>query len=249
MPQKGHLLLVDDEETFLHSTAELLRQAGYTCDEAVDAEEAIEKLQENDYDLVIADIKMPGNANLELVQQLADQSPSLPVILVTGYPSMETAVDAVNLDAYAYFVKPMDFDELMEHVDEAVERKQTLQLLRQVQRRARRRVQEFNKLRAAAEQATSTTESLIEPIFDVIFQDIADAYVDLRQLCTLVEAHRSDALLAALRNDPEKQQLTEALEHAIDVIEETKRAFKSRQLAELREDLEATLAKIPYRYR
>lgn len=241
MSQKGSILLADDEETFLHSTAELLRQAGYACDEATDATAAVERLQEAEYDLVIADIKMPGNDDLELVQELVDRSPALPVILVTAYPSMETAVGAVNLDVYAYLVKPLDFDALLQQVEEAVEQRKTVQLLDQVRHRAQRRVREFDRLSAAAEQGASQAESMIEPIFDVIFQDIADAYVDLRQLCAIVETHHSDALRTVLRSDPEKQQLTGALQHAIEVIEDTKRAFKSKQLARLRQDLETTL--------
>lgn len=241
MAQKGHILLVDDEETFLHSTAELLRQAGYTCDEAIDGRAAVEKLRESDYDLVIADIKMPGNADLELVQQLADQNPGLPVILVTGYPSMETAVDSVNLNVYAYLVKPIDFDELLSHVDEAVEQRQTAQHIHRIRRRARRRIREFDALRAAEEKKIPREESLVEPIFNLLFQNIADAYADLRQLCVIAEIHHPEALLSVLRNDPEKKRLTGALQHAIDVIEETKAAFKSKQLAQLRRSLESTL--------
>lgn len=246
MPQKGRLLLIDDEETFLQSTAELLRQNDYACDEAPDAHAAVDRLQEHTYDLVIADIKMPGNADLELVEQLSNQTPELPVILVTGYPSMETAVDSINLNVHAYLVKPFDIEELLEHVNEAVEQRQTAQLVDRIQERARRRVRDFDRLHAAQHGGTARDESPVEPIFEMIFQDVAEAYIDLRQLCAIVENHRPEALSAMLRNDPQKQQLAEALHHAIEVIEETKKAFKSKQLAELRRDLEKTLEEASY---
>jgi ActR/RegA family two-component response regulator len=241
LQKKGRLLIVDDEQTFLESTAELLRQNDYACDVATDGSAALKKLRQTSYDTVIADIRMPGNADLELVEQLGDRSPEVPIILVTGYPSMETAVDSVNLDVDAYLVKPFDMDELLGHINTAVKQRRTARLVQRVRDRARRRVQEFDEL----DPGSTGSASLIEPIFDLIFQDVTDAYVDLKQLCMIAEEHSGDALAAVLRNDPEKKQLAEAVQHAIDVIEETKKSFKSKQLAQLRSDLEDVLEETP----
>lgn len=241
VPRKGQVLIVDDEETFLESTAELLRQDGYACDAALNGSAALKKLEETDYDVVIADIRMPGNADLELVEQLSERSPKVPIILVTGYPSMETAVDSVNLDVDAYLVKPFDMDDLLERVDSAIKQRRTARLVQRVRDRAQRRVQEFDALDVRAE-SRSGDESLLMPIFDLIFQDVTDAYVDLRQLCMIAEEHSGDTLAAVLRNDPEKQQLAEAVQHAIDIIEDTKKSFKSKRLAQLRSELEDVLA-------
>jgi DNA-binding NarL/FixJ family response regulator len=112
----GHILIADDEPTFLQATAELLRKHGYECTCASDGSTAAELVRETHFDLVIADIKMPGNTELELVRELSRLSESLPVILVTGYPSLDTAIGSVELPVVAYLVKPIDFSDLLEQV-------------------------------------------------------------------------------------------------------------------------------------
>jgi len=237
----GRILIVDDEETFLEATAELLRQEQYACDEALEAQTAADMAQESDYDIVIADIKMPGNSKLEFVRLLEERAPELPVILITGYPSMETAVDSVNLDVLAYLVKPVDMEELLKHVQRGIARRRTRKLAQRMKHRARERVQNLEQIDEDIKVGETQSSSPLEPIFEIAFQNIADSYVDLRQLFSILEGRHPDALSVGLRNDPEKQQLIEALERAIDVIEETKQSFKSKRLAELRRQLESTL--------
>ena len=109
MAERGHFLLVDDEETFLYSTAELLRREGYGCDCAPDSATATTMLGNNSYDLLIADIKMPGNAELEFIKALPRIADGIPVILVTAYPTLMTAIQSIQLRVAAYLVKPIDF--------------------------------------------------------------------------------------------------------------------------------------------
>ena len=110
------ILFADDEETFLYSTADLLRLEGFECDCVPNAIVARQQLQQTAYDLVIADIKMPGNTELEFARFLADLNPSPPMILVTGHPSLNSAVQSVQLPVVAYLVKPFDFGELLAKV-------------------------------------------------------------------------------------------------------------------------------------
>ena len=72
MSDQGHILIADDEETFLHATAELLRQEGYTCDCVPDGASAAVWLRDGTYDVLIADIEMPGNQHLELIRDLLE---------------------------------------------------------------------------------------------------------------------------------------------------------------------------------
>ena len=113
MDHPGRILIADDEETFLHSTADLLRREGYECDCATDAATAADKLKQTKYDLFIADIKMPGNWELELIREIRSITKDMPVILVTGSPSLDTTKQAVQLRVVAYLVKPVDFDQLL----------------------------------------------------------------------------------------------------------------------------------------
>ena len=81
MPQR--ILIADDEETFRESTVEILAEAGYSCSAARDAAEA-ESLLENGYDLLLADVRMPGNAHLEFLENVSRRHPELPVLVITG---------------------------------------------------------------------------------------------------------------------------------------------------------------------
>ena len=94
MSELGRILIADDEETFLMSTADLLRNEGFECDCAPDATSAAQMLRSGDHDLLIADIKMPGNFELEFIRDLPQIAEGLPVILVTGYPTLDTAIQS-----------------------------------------------------------------------------------------------------------------------------------------------------------
>ncbi len=82
MNERGRILIADDEETFLLSTIDLLRREGYECDGVKDAEAAVEVLSNKAFDLLVSDIRMPGNMELELIESVK----GLSVIIVTGYP-------------------------------------------------------------------------------------------------------------------------------------------------------------------
>lgn len=108
MDASGHILLADDEESFLSTTARLLRREGYTCDCAKDASTAIQMLREQEYDVLISDIRMPGNDDLELIREASQIAKGLPVILITGYPTVQTAIQSVGVNVSSYLVKPID---------------------------------------------------------------------------------------------------------------------------------------------
>ncbi len=117
---RTRVLIADDEEDFLRFTASLFEKEGYECDCATDAHSAIEKLKQRRYDAVISDIRMPGNDDLKLVRETARIQEGVPVILVTAYPSMDTAIPAVELPVRAYVEKPVEFRELLTRVDDAI---------------------------------------------------------------------------------------------------------------------------------
>lgn len=120
MERLGSILLVDDEETFRESTCRLLRREGFDCHSAADADEGVEILRENRFDLLIADIRMPGNHDLRLVQAARDLDNQMPVILVTGYPSTDTAVHSIELSVAGYLTKPLEMADLLCHVKPAI---------------------------------------------------------------------------------------------------------------------------------
>lgn len=110
------LLLVDDDEGFCDALALTLSDAGYHASSATTTEAASRLLGAHDFDLVVMDIHMPGNARLEWARGLATSHPRLPVILVTGQPALETAVDAISLRVVAYLIKPVTGAQLLAEV-------------------------------------------------------------------------------------------------------------------------------------
>jgi DNA-binding NtrC family response regulator len=120
MAKGARILLADDEEVFLRYASALFQKAGYECDCVKDASDGVANLKKHRYDAVISDIKMPGNNDLKLVRETARLQDGVPVILVTAYPSTDTAIPAVSLPVKAYVEKPVEFEELLSTVDGAI---------------------------------------------------------------------------------------------------------------------------------
>lgn len=118
--EPGRVLLVDDEQSFLDPTADMLRRLGHHCRVAPDADAARDWLDKEPFDVVISDVRMPGNHELEFVQKLCGQEDGPAVIVVTGYPSVDTAVGSLDLRVFAYLVKPIEIDTLRERLGEAL---------------------------------------------------------------------------------------------------------------------------------
>ncbi len=91
------ILIADDEPLYLQTTGELLRRSGYECVCVIDAHQAIAKLREQEFDLVLSDLNMPGNFKLELLHEQAKLRRRVPIIVVTGVPSLPTAIESIRL--------------------------------------------------------------------------------------------------------------------------------------------------------
>jgi two-component system nitrate/nitrite response regulator NarL len=128
MGAPARVLLADEEETFRSSVAVLLRREGYQCDVAASGSEVLELLDREQYDLLITDVRMPGNTDFELLR-VAAVSGVLPVIVVTAYPSLPTAIEAVRCGVVDYLVKPFDFEDLLRAVRRALETRRAARML------------------------------------------------------------------------------------------------------------------------
>jgi serine/threonine protein kinase len=113
---RGRVLLVDDDRDVLRATARLLRHAGWTVDEAAEGREALARLGGTVYDAIVTDIDMPGLSGVELLRVLRTRQDRTPVVLMTGGPSVQTAIEAVELGAFRYLVKPVQGDSLTQVV-------------------------------------------------------------------------------------------------------------------------------------
>jgi len=113
------ILVVDDEENVCQSVKKILSRKGYTVAESLTVEDAIEKMNETPFDLVITDLMMPKTSGLELLEIIRDHYPELEVIMITGYASIESAVKATKLGAAGYLPKPFTPEELNEITEKA----------------------------------------------------------------------------------------------------------------------------------
>ncbi len=117
---RPRVLLADDQPVYLAEMAELLRNSGYDCDCLSDSRQIQEELDRGLVDVLVADIRMPGNFNLELVQRVRESDEAPAVILMTGFPTLETAISSIKLKISAYLVKPFGFNELLTEVQNAL---------------------------------------------------------------------------------------------------------------------------------
>jgi DNA-binding NtrC family response regulator len=123
---KARILIVDDELIVRKSLASWFQEEGYSVDVAESGKQTLEKLVENDWDIFLLDIKMPGMDGLELQRKIKEIHPNASVIIMTAYASVETAVEAMKQGAYDYIVKPFEPDDLEHMVRNATERKQLM---------------------------------------------------------------------------------------------------------------------------
>ncbi len=117
----GTVLVVDDEPNALKVLSAILSEAGYTVIEASDVDSAVKLVGKNRLDVVITDVRMPGKDGTQLFEYLNDNYPDIPVIYLTAYGSVETAVQAITQGAFYFFTKPPDYQQLKRIVARAVE--------------------------------------------------------------------------------------------------------------------------------
>lgn len=124
--ETAHVLVVDDEGANRYSVSKTLQRVGYMVSEASNGEEALELMQNQVFDVVLTDIRMPGLDGVELLRRIKDEAPDAIVILMTGYASLGTAVEALRLGAHDYLIKPSSSQDIRQSVARGVERARNL---------------------------------------------------------------------------------------------------------------------------
>ena len=132
------ILLIDDEKSIRNVLKDILQHEGYRIEEAADGEQGLQKLASQPFDLVLCDIKMPKMDGLEVLQQIMQLQPDVPVIMISGHGTIETAVDAVKKGAFDFIAKPPDLNRLLITIRNALDKntlvKETRVLKKKVQR-------------------------------------------------------------------------------------------------------------------
>jgi len=118
----SNILIIDDEKAIRKTLSEILSYEGYKIDEAGDGEEGLKKFKERSYDVVLCDIKMPKVDGIEFLDKSREANPDIPVIMISGHGTIETAVEAVKKGAYDYISKPPDLNRLLITIRNAMDK-------------------------------------------------------------------------------------------------------------------------------
>jgi len=141
MGKHARILIVDDDESIGKVLATILEDEGYTVDIAENGEKAIKKSEEEFYNLALIDIRLPDMEGIELLTKVRDTTPKMRKIIITGYPSIQNAIEAVNRGADAYIVKPFDMDKVLATI------KEQLKLQEEEKRYSQEKVTEYIQTR------------------------------------------------------------------------------------------------------
>ncbi len=120
---KIRVLLVDDEQEFVEQLSERLKLRDYDVTAVYSGEEAVEKIRQYLFDVVILDVSMPGMDGIETLKNIKSIRPLTEVIMLTGHATVESAIEGMRLGAFDYLMKPTEIEKLTEKIDNAHQRK------------------------------------------------------------------------------------------------------------------------------
>ena len=122
MGEPARILIVDDDESIREVLTSILTDEGYIVDAVDTGEKAIKATHEKFYNLVLIDIRLPDIEGTKLLTELKDTVPKMRKIIITGYPTLQNAIEAVNKGADAYIVKPINMDEALRTIREQLQK-------------------------------------------------------------------------------------------------------------------------------
>jgi EAL domain-containing protein (putative c-di-GMP-specific phosphodiesterase class I)/CheY-like chemotaxis protein len=210
----GHILLVEDEQALARAYTRTLKLHGIEATWVSDATSALGELRMRNYDVIVSDIMLPDHSGLELLRHVRNSDPDLPMVLVTGMPNLDSAIDAVALGAFRYLVKPISNDRLIGCIAQA-------QRTRQV---ARLREEALNKTHtfggAGDAELARAFERALEPLW-IAYQPVT--YWPDRSIYGYQALVRSDepslalpsALLSAAERLGRSQELSRAVRRSV----------------------------------
>ncbi len=227
-----HILIVEDDEAARAMLAAWVHTEGYRFEVARSAATADALLARHEFDLILCDVNLPDRDGPEFVAGITGANRGVPVIFLTGNPSMDTAIRSVRLRVVAYLVKPPDLDELRILVQREVAAHRNRRLLAA----SREHLHQWDAELARLEQMSDAPDG--QPLVNYL-------QITLRHFSTVLgELERSVAALAgddSGRAALSKIDLIASLRRTVQVLEKSREHFKSKELGELRKDLTTIL--------
>jgi two-component system response regulator PilR (NtrC family) len=133
MKKLGQVMVVDDEENIREVLCNYLESMNYSVEAAEDGQDALNKFKKGDFDLIISDLLMPNIDGLELLKRIRNIDKDVIFLMITGYPSIETAVDAIKKGAYDYITKPFHMEDVKLRLERAFEKRSLKERLKTIQ--------------------------------------------------------------------------------------------------------------------
>lgn len=177
MSEKSNILIVDDDESIRASLVLIFGKKGYETDTAGTGREAMEKAQERFFNLALIDIRLPDMKGIDLIAPLNQLHPDMVVIMITAYASTETAVRALNEGASAYIRKPLNMDEVLATVGDAVEKQALLMENRRLYKETQLELAERKRAQEALRTSEANFRKVIEKNADAIIVVASDGVV------------------------------------------------------------------------
>jgi len=150
MAESARILVVDDDESIRKVLATILEEKGYVVDTAQSGKEAIEKSNIKFYNLALIDIRLPDMEGTKLLTAMKETTPKMVKIIITGYPSLQNAIEAVNKGADAYILKPFKVDSVLDVIREHLRKQQ------EARKYSEEKVTEFIETRAKELETVSS---------------------------------------------------------------------------------------------
>jgi DNA-binding response OmpR family regulator len=205
MKTSGKILIIDDEVVLRQTLARVLQQAGFEATSAEDAEQALAFLKSTAFDLVYLDLRMPGLHGLDALKLIHEQYPTLPVVLFTAQPDLNSAVEALRNGATDYLLKPLKPQVI-------IERTQSILAAQQKEKRKREITQQIDSLQAelrSIEQGTIPEVSSATPARDRFMKcgplvlDLHTRRLTIHEQVISLPPTSFDYLLVLARHSPE----------------------------------------------
>ncbi|UCF58657.1 MAG: response regulator [Candidatus Bathyarchaeota archaeon] len=133
MSEKANILVVDDDPSIRKTLTAILEEKGYDVETVETGKEAIRKSKTSFYNLALIDIRLPDMEGVNLLTKMTETKPRMAKIIITGYPSLQNAVEALNKGADAYIIKPFDIDKMLATVEDHLDRQHKARKMNQDQ--------------------------------------------------------------------------------------------------------------------
>lgn len=234
MPEQGRILIAEDDALFLWTTRTVLEKEGYTCTCATDMETVKAFMEQQEYDLLIVNVELSGMRQSEWMEILHERVKQVPTILTTGRPSLESALQAIQLQVGAYLVKPFEVRLLLTEVRKAIPRARVAKIARKIRDQWQDSYQDLQEISLDMCAATMPPEPAIEMLLTMVMENLSQCSTALQEIHAFFqnETGQTPSVPASLLNRQRQTGRNARLEDAVPPLVSPQRACEETRCAD-----------------